>query len=979
MTYATTGSSSSSVMWTVMAYDVLGRMTQRIEPEDTATWSYDAYASGAQCTMGIGKLCEVTTSTGEDRQYVYDGAGRPLNTLNAYPGKVAPPAFATAVSYDPTTGRVNSQTYPTGLVINSKYTAKGYPLNLTLGTPTSASSQSFPATPGGAAGAAISMTAGTVLWTAGAVDAWGRVEQQTYGNRVAGTAQFDGRTGRAMNLAAAASGSSTNNVLNYGYVWDSLGRLQNRTDAIANGSAGGSVTETMGYDQLNRLSRYLVSGVGGLGRQQTFEYNALGEMLYRSDLGVYNYSAQGSGSAQPHAVASVGGTGAVNNISYLYDLQGNLTTAKGTGNLYKNINYTSFNLPDGLSGVTGDGANYTWQYDENHQRIMEGRNDTTVNVNVTAVGPTGTSSALGDSNGIAPGVIATGTRVTWYVHPNNAGGLTYEWETTHPSSGSPTSLSRHYLTAGGSVIGLLESSGAVPAPNGTAPASITSITLVKVEYWHKDALGSIVATTDQNGAVTDRYAYDPFGKRRYTTGAYDATGALIADYTNNTSSGTARGFTGHEHLDEIGMINMNGRMFDSTIGRFMQADPLIEDPYDMRTYNRYSYCANSPMGCIDATGYCFLGCFWQGSHLAADWHELWDNQVFRGIAIAVASYFTADAAGAVYLEGGGQAAIDGFAQDAAAASEVGDTTAAQAAIAQGYAAANTGSMISAAAGGFVGGMIGSNGNLKAGLEGAAFGMANGYIGGQWSTDSALAQNAVAHMVLGCVQGVAGHSKCGSGALSAGFTSLFESDYGDGGKDPIAGAIEASVVGGTASVIGGGKFVNGAEVASFMYLFNSLWHSHQGNTLVDDQGNAVVNGSGQSIMVPSDVNMHYFVQQGQDALMADQMNAEGGVPLTYANLANFGVGGPWDIQRVGSDTWMTGQFRDVANLAIGVYAASAGIPLSTVLSIANDSVSMGMMSRWAPGTDMDTTYTSLPQRNVQDITIGYGLVTSGRVH
>jgi hypothetical protein len=58
-------------------------------------------------------------------------------------------------------------------------------------------------------------------------------------------------------------------------------------------------------------------------------------------------------------------------------------------------------------------------------------------------------------------------------------------------------------------------------------------------------------------------------------------------------------------------------------------------------------------------------------------------------------------------------------------------------------------------------------------------------------------------------------------MSAGFTSLFESSYS---RDPIAGGIEASIVGGTASVIGGGKFVNGAEVASFMYLFNYCSHN-----------------------------------------------------------------------------------------------------------------------------------------------------------
>ena len=35
----------------------------------------------------------------------------------------------------------------------------------------------------------------------------------------------------------------------------------------------------------------------------------------------------------------------------------------------------------------------------------------------------------------------------------------------------------------------------------------------------------------------------------------------------------ARGFTGHEMLDAVGIIHMNGRIYDPKLGRFMQADP----------------------------------------------------------------------------------------------------------------------------------------------------------------------------------------------------------------------------------------------------------------------------------------------------------------------------------------------------------------------------------------------------------------------
>jgi hypothetical protein len=79
------------------------------------------------------------------------------------------------------------------------------------------------------------------------------------------------------------------------------------------------------------------------------------------------------------------------------------------------------------------------------------------------------------------------------------------------------------------------------------PATTTS-------YFHKDHLGSIAAITDETGAVTERLAYDPWGKRRFintTPGLNDMLDALVGIKAD-------RGYTEHEHLDEMGIINMIG-------------------------------------------------------------------------------------------------------------------------------------------------------------------------------------------------------------------------------------------------------------------------------------------------------------------------------------------------------------------------------------------------------------------------------------
>ncbi len=68
-----------------------------------------------------------------------------------------------------------------------------------------------------------------------------------------------------------------------------------------------------------------------------------------------------------------------------------------------------------------------------------------------------------------------------------------------------------------------------------------------------------------------------------------------------------RGYTGHEHLTAFGLINMNARLYDPVIGRFLSPDPQLQDPYLSQNYNRYSYCLNNPLRYIDEDGEFFLG------------------------------------------------------------------------------------------------------------------------------------------------------------------------------------------------------------------------------------------------------------------------------------------------------------------------------------------------------------------------------------
>ena len=63
-----------------------------------------------------------------------------------------------------------------------------------------------------------------------------------------------------------------------------------------------------------------------------------------------------------------------------------------------------------------------------------------------------------------------------------------------------------------------------------------------------------------------------------------------------------RGYTSHEHLFEVGLIHMNGRLYDPLLRRFLNADEHIQDPYNTQNYNKYGYVYNNPLMYNDPSG-----------------------------------------------------------------------------------------------------------------------------------------------------------------------------------------------------------------------------------------------------------------------------------------------------------------------------------------------------------------------------------------
>ncbi len=255
---------------------------------------------------------------------------------------------------------------------------------------------------------------------------------------------------------------------------------------------------------------------------------------------------------------------------------------------------------------------------------------------------------------------------------------------------------------------------------------------------------------------------------------------------------TQRGFTNHEMLDEVDIIHMNGRIYDGRLGRFLQADPLIQEPNNSQSLNRYSYVINNPLSYTDPTGYNFLKKYW------------------RAIVAIVATYITAGYAS-------GWAASWGFGTAAS-----------------GGVAATLGNTIAAGAiSGFVGGAI-ATGSFKGAVIGAFTGAAFGALHG-WNVDGFHLGKIAAHGGVGGLSSVLSGGKFGHGFAAAGFTQAVSQVGGDSlfsKTDKAGNAVKAALIGGTASAISGGKFANGAVTGAFSRMLNDdVWSRAADKTVI----------------------------------------------------------------------------------------------------------------------------------------------------
>jgi RHS repeat-associated protein len=456
-------------------------------------------------------------------------------------------------------------------------------------------------------------------------------------------------------------------------------------------------------------------------------------------------------------------------VTVAYDQKGNITNKSDVGAYAYD--------PVKPHAVTSAGAN-TYTYDANGN-MLEG------------AGRTVTWTSFNQARSIVKGAFtstfsfdAAHQRVKHVSHHETTIYVGGVFEQVTPAGASPVVEFKHYILA----------------PTGRVAVFTDRSNLQRdVKYFHTDGLGSITAVTDEKGAIVKRFAFDAWGKR-----INPVTGMAI---TGADAAGLRRGYTDHEQLDDLGLVHMNGRVYDPVLGRFLSADPFIGDPSDSQDYNRYSYLGSNPLGGTDPSGYFSL------------------KDGLKIVAAVVVGVITAGAALYGYAALMGGSFVGGFAgalSSVGLAAGWGGGWAIAAGAGFGFGSSfassllNGGSIGDAFKAGVIGGVVGG---ISAGIAGKIGDFAEGH---EWF------QGAGQNLAHGIAQG--GLTEAQGGEFRHGFYAGFASSAAAGPiqatmPNSMGGRVAAAaVVGGTASALGGGKFANGAVSGAFTYMFNHEAHS-----------------------------------------------------------------------------------------------------------------------------------------------------------
>ncbi len=784
-----------SAVWTETAYDVLGRpMTLTLPGNRVSTTQYEGWTTTTTNPLGqmniqevnsLGRLVKSTDALGKSIFYTYDSFGNLLQVEDSS-------GHTTSMTYDlsgnkltmtdPDSGDSSYQYNALGELI-SQTNAKNQPVTFEYDRigrlirrvdPEGTSYWEYDTQPNG------------IGKPTRVVGADGYEESYTYDllSRPTANRRFidsqDYTTQQTYDVYSRPetltypSGFQVENIYDAkGYlieVRDGTGALHwqiNEVDAkgqLEKETLGNGLVTTRMFDPLtNYLNRIQTGTIQDL----EFFYDDIGNLTRRTDVrnGLLEDFTYDSLNRLVNSSVFNGSA-----VGLTYDDHGNITSKSDVGQYVYGENGAGIHA---VTSITGPRPN-SYSYDANGNRI------TSQNGSVTYTSFNKPSTIISGTTNLQFSYGPHRSRYKQVIHDSNGtttkiyiGGI-FEKKTD-----STTTEEIHYIQANGSTIAVF------------ARKDVGTET---TRYLHKDNLGSVQSITNASGNVVEELSYDAWGKRRQINGTSPTT---------PISSLLDRGFTGHEYLDGVELIHMNGRVYDPIVGRFLSPDPFVQTPDNTQNLNRYSYVLNNPLAFTDPSGFFIDKIFDSIKDFVKD------NKVVL-IAVAVSTFTAGWASGAIVN-------ASGFATINAAVKAGATIVAAKAAIVGGVVGGFSGSFTGSLAGG------GSFSDaFSSGLRGGAIGGLNGGIFHQVGINFSGAESVVAHGVAGGGIELIEGGKFGHGFVASAFMETFSPSIGD--IDPSSPGINgyrtlaAVVIGGTASRLGGGSFSNGAITNSFSQMY-----------------------------------------------------------------------------------------------------------------------------------------------------------------
>ena len=331
---------------------------------------------------------------------------------------------------------------------------------------------------------------------------------------------------------------------------------------------------------------------------------------------------------QPDRMWSFKGSQKALDLSYTYDDNGRIESTtdgavSGNSRTYGYDGAGRLTSATGPWGVGGANATASYQYDSTGNLRVKSMSGGGAN-RVVTLDRNGqnriTQSA--DTGAWAGGTNTTGTRVLGYDNKGNVtslGNLSMAYDASDQptivtgdatgGSGSSGMATANYwydgnlkrvksITNGKTIYNVYLSDGTLIFIDNIATGKKTEYikgpqgTLARIEagvitYLHPDHLGSAQSGTTASGTVLWREKYTPYGE------------SLLNPAANDNQAG----FTGHIKDSDTGLINMQARFMDPSIGRFLSIDPVgFMETGQPGQFNRYAYTWNDPINRIDPDG-----------------------------------------------------------------------------------------------------------------------------------------------------------------------------------------------------------------------------------------------------------------------------------------------------------------------------------------------------------------------------------------